>query len=259
MSGNQRQWDRVIALLLPHGIPIGYAAPVMRHRDFGDRRPTVAEYGATLAAQLEHDSLEHVVLVSHSVGAFPAFATARSAPGRVVELVVVNGGLSSVGRFIDSPLRALVSNPRACLTYLRLFLLVGVPVPQRVKRKIASQRWSTRAVVGKLVSEAAIATDEQRESLILQAGKVETVIGLWENRHHWPEFEQSASSIYAHVRLIVGDQDPMTTVADTEVMADLLPDATIEVLVGIGHAAPLEAAADVVAAIESALADLTPA
>ena len=87
-----------------------------------------------------------------------------------------------------------------------------------------------------------------------EAGNARTIAGLWQNRHYWREFERTAAEIPAKVLFLVGGLDPMTSVADTGVMADLLPDAEIRVLPGVGHAAPLEAPDVVAAAIEDALA-----
>jgi pimeloyl-ACP methyl ester carboxylesterase len=258
MSGNHRQWDRIVGPLSQLNYGVGFAAPVMRHDDFGGKRPTVTRYGSVLGRQIREAELGRVVLVSHSVGAFPAIAASLVADIEVPEIIVVNGGLSRVGRFIDAPLREAVRHPRECLTYLRLFALVTAPVPRRIKALVASRRWTTRLVLGDLVSNEGIATQEQRHSLMLEAGKFETLIGLLENRHHWPEFLATAPHVQACVRFLVGDRDPMTSPADTQVMVDLLPHAFMQVLTGVGHAAPLEAPGAVMAAIEAAVADPLP-
>lgn len=254
LSGNNRMWDPVVAELLDDQFDLAYGSPILSHPAFGGARPSVVELGCAMAEQLKADGRKDVVVVTHSVGAFVAMAIANAAPEIVKSLVVVNGGLTSVARFIDSPVHQLIRHPASALAYLRLFVLVGAPMPRAIKRAIASRRWSSKAVVGNLVSESALQSREQRDALILEAGKAETVQSLWQNRHHWHEFEASAHEIRTPVHFLVGDRDPMTSEHDTRTMASLLPHARITVLKGIGHAAPLEATEQVTAAVRAAVA-----
>ncbi|MFC1441754.1 alpha/beta hydrolase [Streptacidiphilus sp. N1-10] len=254
LSGNNRQWDSVLALMSEKQVQLAYGAPILAHSAFDGARPGVVQLGRAMDAELRargHDG--DVVVVTHSVGAFVALAMAHEAPDVVKSLVIVNGGLTSVARFIDSPLRQLYRHPSSSWDYLRLFALVGAPVPGALKRAIASRRWSSRAVAGRFVSDAAMESAEQREALIAEAGKFETLFSLRQNRHHWHEFQAYAPEIRTPVHFIVGDRDPMTSERDTRVMAGLLPNAEVTVLRGVGHAAPLEAAQTVATAIEAAL------
>ncbi|WP_410594291.1 alpha/beta fold hydrolase [Amycolatopsis sp. lyj-23] len=255
MSGNKKQWDFVLRRLDGVAADLAYGAPVLAHAAFGNARPTVSRLGRALAGELAAAGRDRVTVVSHSVGAFVALAVAYELPAAVRAAVLVNGGLSSVARFIDEPLRRVPGATTSRLSYLRLFALVGTPVPGPVKRAIASREWSSRLVVGRrLVSRPALASREARDSLMEEAGNLQTVAGLWQNRHYWREFERTAAEIPAKVVFLVGGQDPMTSAADTGVMADLLPHTEIRVLPGVGHAAPLEAPDAVAAAVEDALA-----
>jgi pimeloyl-ACP methyl ester carboxylesterase len=220
---------------------------------FGGSRPSVVELADAMAAELRGRPAGSVLIVSHSVGAFVALAMASALGPIVRAVVIVNGGLTTVARFIDAPLTELQSHPRECLGFLRLFALVSAPVPRRIKRAIAERRWASRLVVGKLVSPAALATSDTRHALIAEAGGLETLSALRDNRHHWRVFLHQAPETRVRVVFLVGDRDPMTTVADTRTMAGYLPDAEVIVLEGIGHAAPLEATSFVLAAIQSEL------
>jgi pimeloyl-ACP methyl ester carboxylesterase len=256
LSGNNRQWDTVIGLLRAEPdrtARLAYGAAILAHPAFGGARPTVPRLGQAMAAELARGPYGDVVVVTHSVGAFTGLAMAHAAPRKVKAVVVVNGGLTSVARFIDSPVRQLLKHPSSSLTYLRLFALVGAPVPGAIKKAVARRRWASRAVVGNLVTDSALDSREQRESLLVEAGKSETVLSLWKNRHHWHELERYAAGISTEVHFLVGSSDPMTTEQDTRVMAALLPHAEVTVLKGVGHAAPLEAARTVTDAIRAAL------
>ncbi|WP_268747377.1 alpha/beta fold hydrolase [Amycolatopsis rifamycinica] len=255
MSGNKRQWDFVIRRLDGVEADLAYGAPVLAHPAFGNTRPTVPQLGEALAAELTAAGRDRVTVVSHSVGAFVALVVAHELPSVVRSAVLANGGLSSVARFIDRPLRRVPGATTSRLSYLRLFVLVGTPVPPSVKRAIAGREWSSRLLVGgRLVSRPALASREARDALMEEAGNARTIAGLWQNRHYWREFERTAAEIPARVLFLVGGLDPMTSVADTGVMADLLPNAEIRLLPGVGHAAPLEAPDTVAAAIKDALA-----
>lgn len=255
LSGNNRQWDTVIKLLTDSGdAQLAYGAAILAHPALGGLRPTVVQLGRAMARELTEGPYGDVVVVTHSVGAFTGLAMAHAAPQKIRAVIVVNGGLTSVARFIDSPARQLVKHPSSSLTYLRLFALVGAPVPGAIKKAIARRRWASRAVVGNLVTDSALESQEQRESLLVEAGKSETVLSLWKNRHHWHELESYAAGITTDVHFLVGSSDPMTTEQDTRYMASLLPHAEVTVLKGVGHAAPLEAAQTVTDAIRDALA-----
>lgn len=251
LSGNHRQWDVLGPRLREEFEVVAYASPILAHERFGSRRPSVTDLATALVEDLREWPPGSITLVSHSVGAFVALGIARQLPAAVRGVVAVNGGLTTVARFIDAPLQQLLRHPVKCLGFLRLFALVAAPVPKKFKRVIASRRWSSRLVVGGLVSDSALDTIEQRQSLIVEAGKGETLLALRHNRHHWNEFVAYAGQIDVPVVFMVGDRDPMTTVADTETMARLLPHATVVVMPGVGHAAPLEVPDQVQAAIQN--------
>jgi pimeloyl-ACP methyl ester carboxylesterase len=242
LSGNDRQWDGVIPLLRAAcEVDVGYGPGALTHPALRGTRPTVVRLARAIAEQLRARPERSTVLVSHSVGAFIALAIAREIPAAVRSVVIVNGGLTSVGRFIDSPLRQLALHPRECLGFMRLFAMVSVPLPRAAKRAIARNRSLSRLLVGHLVSDGALATDERRSSLLENAGSGRVLRLLEDNRHHWPEFAGYAGEIEVPCVFVVGDRDPMTTIEDTDEMAAMLPQAQIEILRGIGHAAPLEA------------------
>jgi pimeloyl-ACP methyl ester carboxylesterase len=248
LSGNYRQWDLVVPRVAGRG-SIGFAAPILAHERFAGRRPSVTELAKAIADDLARWEPQSITLVSHSVGAFVALGIAHQIPQTIRGVVAVNGGLTTVARFIDSPLRELVQHPLTSMKFLRLFALVAAPVPSAVKKAIASRRWSSRLVVGGLVSDSALDSEERRQSLIVQAGKTETLLSLRDNRHHWNEFAGYAGQVTVPVVFVLGDRDPMTTEDDTRTMAVMLPNARIEVLHGVGHAAPLEAPEQVLQAI----------
>ena len=249
LSGNFAQWDLVVQSLPAVDADLAYGAPILPSPALGERRPTVTGVASAICSELRRDGRKDVFVVAHSVGSFVALGMARLAPEMVRSVILINGGLTTVAKFLDHPVREMLVEPRTCLNALRLFLLVGAPTPRSVKDAISHSERTSRLFLGGLVSDAALDTQERRDSLMAEAGRPDTLRALWDNRHHWQEFEGYAGQITTKVLFIVGDEDPLGTVKDTQAMAALLPNAEVQVLKGVGHAAPLETATAVAEAI----------
>lgn len=242
LSGNTSQWDLVLPKLAESHVAVAYGAPILPNPAFGDSRPTVTGLAKLLAEEIEKIGCPSVIVVAHSVGAFVALALCRLLPQVVVSVVIINGGLATVGRFLDRPAAEMLRNPKTCLNALRLFALAGSPAPDRLKRAVLSHPRLGRMLLGSLVGEQTLASEEQRASIAESAGSFDVLRALWDNRHHWPELQSYAGTISTRVVFVVGDQDPMSSEADTRVMASLLSNAEVLVSHGAGHLAPVETA-----------------
>ncbi len=258
LTGNMKQWDLVLPLLLDMPADLAYGAPILPHPALEGEKPTVTALARALAEEIERQKRLEVVVVAHSVGTFVALGVARLVPDLVKEVIVVNGGLTSVARFLDHPLRELMSRPRTCLNALRLFVLLATPAPSVVRQAIVKSEKSSRVLLSGLVSDAALNSEEQRRNLMETAAKPEILRALWDNRHHWPEFLAYAGEVEPDVLFLVGEQDPMSGELDTRSMAALLPHADVRILPGVGHAAPLEMAGAVASAIRESLSTSLP-
>jgi pimeloyl-ACP methyl ester carboxylesterase len=92
LSANCRWWDVVAAALSP---PYRLLAMDLRGRGLSDKPPTgysLAHHCGDIHAVLDDLSLERVVLMGHSLGAFIASAFAAQFPDRVERLILVDGG-----------------------------------------------------------------------------------------------------------------------------------------------------------------------
>ena len=248
ISGSSRQWDAVIERLADLPVDVAFGAAILASPAFGDTIPSISDVARGLAKDLHGANYDHVVIASHSVGSFVALDIAHQIPAHVSALILINGGLTTAARFLDRPWRGLFRQPIACLTFVRLFALVSVPAPARLRKAIANSRWFSRVMFGKFVSAAMLDTQQARSSLIAGPGQPAVLPSIWKNRHYWRKFAGYAQNIDADVLFVVGGKDPMSTERDTKLMASIVPGARVEVLHGIGHAAPLEAA-DAITAI----------
>jgi pimeloyl-ACP methyl ester carboxylesterase len=253
ITGNRDQWNLVFQRLRGVAADLAFGRPVLPNGTSGEGIPDVTDIANAIAEELRSAHDGEVVIVSHSVGAFVALGIAHEIPDKVKSVILVNGGLTSIARFLDRPAREFLARPLAGLAFLHLFVLVSTPAPERLKRAIGSRKWMTRAVLGKLVSDSAMNTREVRSALLNEAGGPRVLRSLWKSRHHWRKFIAYAREIPTNVLFIVGDRDPISTEADAKSMAALLPNARTCVLKGVGHAAPLEAADTIAEVVRDAI------
>lgn len=260
LAGNARQWDLVLARLGDLPVDLAYGAPLLPHPIFHSEEPTARALAKAYADELCREKRRDVVIVAHSVGTFVALSVARLIPGIVKEVIAVNGGLTTPARFLDQPVREFISKPWGCLNALRLFALVGTPVLPAVKRATAKSETLSRIVLGGLVSDAGFKTVERRRILVEEGGQPKAMQTLWYNRHYWDEFCGYAGEIKSRLVFLVGERDPIAGIRDTQRMTELLANAEIRISVmrGVGHAAPVEDAEGVSAAIRKSVAALSP-
>lgn len=253
LSGNQRQWDAVIPLIDAHAVEIAFGAPILENPNIGLDTPTIENLAGLMCREIRELRYERVVVVTHSVGAFVGCEIAAALPDLVSRLVIINGALTTVAGLLDRPLRTLASHPSRHWETLRLFVLVGAPVPRRLKKLIATNERLSRALLGGLVSRETTHSQERRESLIEEAGTPKTLKALVVNRHHWLVFQQNAFRVRCPVDLVVGELDPMGSAADAEEFQAFLPAARIHLLPDAGHAAPLEVPDKIAALINAGI------
>jgi pimeloyl-ACP methyl ester carboxylesterase len=258
LDGNLGQWDLVTPQLEDIGANLAYGAPLLPHPAFDGSQPTVTAFAHVMAEELRREKWGDVLIVAHSAGAFAALGVARTLPEAVREVILISGGLTRVARFLDHPMRELVARPRTCLSALWLFALVATPTPPALRQAVVRSERLSRAVLGGLVSSAALESEERRRSLMGTSATPAALRGLWVNRHYWQEFRSYADDIRPKVLFLVGGADPLSGELDTQTMAAMLPKAEVRVLPGVGHAAPLEAPGAVVAAIREALKEPAP-
>lgn len=253
MTGNLKQWDCVRSLLQDAPADLAFGTPALPGPVFGEVIPTVTDAARAISAELRTAGDGEVIIVSHSVGSFSALAVAHEVPRVVKSVILVNGGLAGVGRFLDRPAREFVSHPFRCLSFLLLFIVVSAPAPAWLRRTMAGQKWLLRVLLGWLVSGSAVKTPERRAALVNEAGGPWILRSLWKNRHHWRKFEAYSHEIGPEVLFVIGDRDPISTERDAEAMAADLPDAKIRVVKGVKHAAPLEAPEEIADIVRHAI------
>ena len=225
-GGSARTWGLVIAELSKTHRCVAVDFRGWGQSDKGAQAhdlETLADDVAKIIAKL---GLEEYAIVGHSMG------------GKVAQLLA--------SRRADG-LKALVLVAPAPPTAL------SVPQEQRQGMINAYQvREGAEAVVG--ILSALPLSDAFREQVI-----EDTLRGSAGAKREWPEngmvqdITEKASKIAVPVHVIVGGADNIESEASLrKAFANVVPQATFAVLDGVGHLAPLEATAELVAAIRSA-------
>jgi pimeloyl-ACP methyl ester carboxylesterase len=241
--GSSADWQQV-AGRLPPGLRVvaldrpGYGASRQRAGGF-------AVNARTVVAELDDHGIERAVLVGHSYGGGVALAVAKLAPARVEALVL----LASVGP--------------GCLTGWDH--LLAAPVAGEVCAVTAWQLtpWVARARLAAIARRRPIAAHEHVNWHI------------WGHAHHnhgplWRSFltEQRAlvhelgdltaslATVAQPVLLLADPHDTLIPVSTTHRLAEVLPDARVQLVNHIGHHLPRRGAPQIAAAIAAFLAAL---
>jgi pimeloyl-ACP methyl ester carboxylesterase len=241
LGGHRDQWSLIAPSLLAAGMDVGYAARLHSTSSEGDTVDIAAEVSLALADELEDLGYSHIHVVAHSIGCFVALELLNARADLVTSILLINGGLATIGKFLQYPWKTFVAQPFACIFATYLFVLVGVPLPDAVRDLVVRSRLLATLFLGRIVGKRALATKEVRRLLVTNGGQPDIFVALWRNRRGWSRFLEIAPSVKSDVRFLVGDADRLAGLRDTTEMAALLPNASVQMLHGVGHAAPLEA------------------
>jgi pimeloyl-ACP methyl ester carboxylesterase len=252
------QWQAVETALAQHDVAVACLPPIRPHPAVHSPYPLVEDFAERAAAEIVEGGFATVVVLAHSVGSFVGFDLAARIPERVAGVIAVNGALYSVGRFLDRPLSELAARPSFGLAALRLSVVAAVPTSERVREFVLRRERLSSLVVGNLVPREVMRSETSRRVLVEGTNQRGILRGLWANRRHWPRFAATAHKISCPVVLITGTLDPLTSVEDSHLMAALFRSATVKVLEGIGHSAPLQSPEPIITVAER-LAGLGPA
>ena len=201
---------------------------------FGESTPMakgshdIAGYAAWLAEFVDSLGLaERPVILGHSFGS-------------IVSAAAVAGGLSTPRLILINPIAApALAGPKAILTGLAVFYYRAATwLPERLGLRLLSN-----SLIVRFITETMAETKNKGlrnwihdqhltyfsrfsdRSTVLDAFKASTSNNVM----------QFAPDIHVPTLLIAASEDPITTVADEQKLAALLPDATLHVIPGVGH------------------------
>ncbi|MDO8392450.1 MAG: alpha/beta hydrolase [Actinomycetota bacterium] len=250
LGGGGEQLETVAAMLVANGVASAIAVGVV-HSDVltevSEALPQVAE--ALAEHLMEIGAAVHVV--GHSLGSFVAFELAALHPELIRSVTIVNGGLGTVGKFLRSPIGTFARHPRTCSHAVILFALLGLPIPDFLTSHVSGSSFAMKLVLRGLIEPVALDNPEVRRQVSSGAGQTRILRLLASNRDQWARFTRLAPQITQHVIFLAGSEDRLAPLQDTRELAAMLNSASVCVLPGVAHAAPLEAPEAVVEAIMS--------
>lgn len=224
-------------------IPAGWRLITLDLRGFGGSTDadslaavSMEDYAADVTDLLDELGVEKAVIGGLSMGGYAAFALLQSAPQIVEALVLADtrsGADSSEGR----------SNRRAMLAVVDREGASGVAREMMPK------------LIGKTTKETNASIEPTVRRLIKQQSPVAIRCAILRMMHR-SDSTPLLSTITVPTLIIVGDEDELTPVAESQRMADVIPGARMVIIPGAGHLPNLEQPDAFNAALNGFLASL---
>jgi pimeloyl-ACP methyl ester carboxylesterase len=227
---------RDVDVVIPDVPGYGDSAPLARSH-------SLANYAAAVEALRVALALGPVHLIGHSLGASIALLHASGYPAALRSLSLIN------------PV-STANNVTANLG--KLYYRVAAALPARAARfwlasKPAVYIADAMIIVSKDKAVRRRILDEDYENYARASvpAMIESFLSYYET-----DFEERAAHVTAPTLLLTGDADRIAPVASVSALAAAVPAATVRVLRGAGHLAPMETPADVLGPLNTFLGDL---
>lgn len=230
--------DQPSTILWLHGFPLSSAIfddqraiPGVRHLmpDFL-ALSSMDDYARFALGVLDEHGVERAIFAGLSMGGYVCFAAARLARERIDGLILLDT-------------REMADNADA-----RLGRYESI---EKVKRDGVGP--VVESMLPKMLTDGAPAEMVARVRSIMMASSPEYVIGALEAMAERPDSSELLPSLDVPALVIAGAEDPITTPADAERMARLLPNARAVAIANAAHLANVEQAVTVNREIESYL------
>ena len=213
-------------------LPPGWTALSPDFRGFGDAPPdpgaatpapqaSLDEYADDVVSNMAAAGIDRAVLCGCSMGGYTALAMLRRHPERVAGLVLADTKASA-----DSD--QAVASRRAMLALLAAEGPSAVTASMLPRLVGPTTRATRPAVMGAVAALAARAT---------LSGIGHAVVRML-NR---PDSSSALAAFRGPVLIVVGEEDELTPVSESEAMHTLLPGSRLVVIPGAGHLSNLEA------------------
>ena len=243
--GSGADWQQVAGLLPPglHPVPVDRPGYGTSHQPAGG----FAYNARAVLAELDARGIDRAVLVGHSYGGGVALAAAQMAPDRVEALVLLAsvgpGCLTGWDRLLAAPVAGEVCALAAwwLTPWLARARLAGIT--RRQRRPMAAHEHVNWQIWGNAQHDHG---PMWRTFLTEQRALVQELAGL----------TASLPGITQPVLLVADPADTLIPVRATEQLAELLPNARVQLLSKIGHHLPRRGARETAGAITGFLAEL---
>ncbi|MEW5982794.1 MAG: alpha/beta fold hydrolase [Acidobacteriota bacterium] len=224
---NAEMWGPQLGALHP-----AWRALAPDFRGFGGSAPDVSDrprqdgvglddYAADVTALMDHEGVQAAVVCGCSMGGYAAFALLRQAPDRVAGLVLADT-------------RAGPDDDQARASRLAMLDLVEREGPEAVAQQMLPKLLGRTTRIRR--PDVAAAVSELMRSATA-SGVAHAVVRIMRR----PDSLGLLRSADLPVLVVVGNEDELTPVAESELMGSAARRATLAVLPGAGHLSSLEA------------------
>ena len=233
-------WDALVPLLTEDYRVVRY--DLLGHGMTGpdpQARYAPEERAAFAGELMDALGIERAVLVGNSLGGLAAWRLAAMAPERVSALVLIDPGAYPMNGTTEVPAPV----PPMLAAYLRT-----VPEP------------AFEASIARIYADPSAVPEERLATLramMLRDGNGDAFVASLKE-FTLPDPEPGLRTIAAPTLIVWGTKDQVIPPADGERLAEVMPNATLVRLDGVGHVAQEEAPEAVAAAIEGFLRDANP-
>jgi pimeloyl-ACP methyl ester carboxylesterase len=252
LGSRTRYWDygpldAPVTMVAVHGFRgehHGLEAMVAHLQGIRVLSPDLPGFGeSTPMTEADHDIAGYASWLSR----FVAAAALSTAPvilghsfGSIVTAAGVASGIQTPALILVNPIAApALAGPKAFLTSLAVFYFrAGAALPERIGRALLSSQLVTRATSAGMAKTRDRALrrwihDQHRSYFSRFADRDTLLEGFRASTGN--NVQQFAPQITVPTLLIAAELDPITTVAEEEKLRDLLPNAELHVLGGVGH------------------------
>jgi pimeloyl-ACP methyl ester carboxylesterase len=225
LGGSWQNWLENIPKLSRDHRVIAVDLPGFGRSDRVPRLRSLAPYAASVVSLLDRLGVADAVVVGHSMGGFVSERLTLQRPDLVRGLVLVSAGGSAVG-------------PRQVAAVQGMLAMRRVAANPGAARRMAQIPWLRRCALAGFVHDPSCVSGRLAEHLMenfIAPGFADAVrVGLREDLRH------ALHRISAPTLLIWGDRDRVLPVSRARQLAELIPDASLEVWSHVGHCAMLE-------------------
>lgn len=180
--------------------------------------------------------------------------------GSIVVAAAIAGGLDTPALILINPIAApALKGPKAFISALTGFYYkLGATLPKKIGDALLGSQLITRFVT----QQMAVSRDPalrrwinyQHTTYFSRFADRDTLLEAFRaSTAHW--VSEYAGDIHVPTLLIAAEQDQITTVADEQKLADLLPDSELHVIPGVGHLIHYEKPIEAAALIEQFVTD----
>ncbi|HEX4056994.1 MAG TPA: alpha/beta hydrolase [Galbitalea sp.] len=180
--------------------------------------------------------------------------------GSIVVAAAVAGGLATPALILVNPIAApALKGPKAFISALTGFYYkLGAALPRRIGYSLLGSRLITRFVTQQMsvTGDRALRRwiNYQHNTYFSRFADRDTLLAAFRaSTAHW--VSEYAEDIRVPTLLIAAQDDQITTVADEEKLAKLLPDAELHVIANVGHLIHYEKPREAAALIEQFVTD----